>query len=262
MVRRTNAKIITQIVYATIQGDRVLAQANSSELKKYGLTAGLTNYSASYATGLLLARRLLKQLGMDQLYKGNQKVDGSEYHVEEHANEDRRPFLAVLDVGLIRTTTGNRVFGALKGATDGGLNIPHNTKRFPGTSSGEDAKYDAKKHRERIFGNHVQNYINILKKEGAEAYNKQFSKWDECLKKAGVDTVEKLLTKVHTEIKAKPEGTKKKRDVKPQTFTDPRKTIVKTGKGQYLRQRRLTHAERKKKITDKINIAQKKASKK
>jgi len=38
----------------------------------------------------------------------------------------------VLDVGLVRTTCGNRVFGALKGACDGGLHIPHSTKRFPG----------------------------------------------------------------------------------------------------------------------------------
>ena len=34
-------------------------------------------------------------------------------------------FRAFLDVGLARTTTGARVFGALKGAVDGGLDIPH-----------------------------------------------------------------------------------------------------------------------------------------
>lgn len=28
--------------------------------------------------------------------------------------DTRRPFRALLDVGLVRTTTGNRVFGALK----------------------------------------------------------------------------------------------------------------------------------------------------
>ena len=28
--------------------------------------------------------------------------------------ESKRPFRALLDVGLIKTTTGNRVFGALK----------------------------------------------------------------------------------------------------------------------------------------------------
>ncbi|KHN10903.1 60S ribosomal protein L5-1 [Glycine soja] len=46
--------------------------------------------------------------------------------------ESRRPFCALLDVGLIRTTTGNHVFGALKGALDGGLDIPHSDKRFVG----------------------------------------------------------------------------------------------------------------------------------
>uniref|UniRef100_A0A7N1A283 Uncharacterized protein n=1 Tax=Kalanchoe fedtschenkoi TaxID=63787 RepID=A0A7N1A283_KALFE len=40
---------------------------------------------------------------------------------------DRRPFCALLDVALLRTTTGNRVFGALKGALDGGLDIPLNS---------------------------------------------------------------------------------------------------------------------------------------
>lgn len=34
-------------------------------------------------------------------------------------------FRCFLDVGLARTTTGARVFGALKGAVDGGLEIPH-----------------------------------------------------------------------------------------------------------------------------------------
>jgi len=37
-----------------------MCQANSLELKRFGLTAGLTNYSAAYATGLLCARRILK----------------------------------------------------------------------------------------------------------------------------------------------------------------------------------------------------------
>jgi len=52
--------VICQIAYATLKGDRILAQASSNELKRFGVEAGLTNYAASYATGLLLARRLLK----------------------------------------------------------------------------------------------------------------------------------------------------------------------------------------------------------
>lgn len=51
-----------------------------------------------------------------------------------------------LDVGLARTTTGARVFGALKGAADGGLNIPHSTKRFPGYSA-ESKSFNADVHR-------------------------------------------------------------------------------------------------------------------
>jgi len=47
--------------------------------------------------------------------------------------------MALLDIGLVRTTVGNRVFGVLKGATDGGLYVPHNNKRFPGYAK-EDEK--------------------------------------------------------------------------------------------------------------------------
>ncbi len=94
-------------------------------MKHFGLTAGLTNYASAYCTGLLLARRLLKQLGMDKLYPGAPKVDGVVYNVGDSPNAERRPFLAYLDVGLTRTTVGNRVFGALKGACDGGIYIPH-----------------------------------------------------------------------------------------------------------------------------------------
>lgn len=72
-------------------------------------------------------------MGIAELYKGVEKVDGDLYNVSEKVKEgNKRPFKAFLDVGLIRTTTGNRTFGALKGAVDGGVYIPHNTKRFPG----------------------------------------------------------------------------------------------------------------------------------
>lgn len=40
------------------------------------------------------------------------QATGEDYTVE--VADTRRPFRALLDVGLLRTTTGNRVFGALK----------------------------------------------------------------------------------------------------------------------------------------------------
>lgn len=202
--RITNSKVICQITWATLKGDRILCQASSSELKKFGLETGLTNYSSAYATGLLLARRLLAKVKLDGAYKGNDKVDGTIYDVKAKKLSDKKPFSAFLDVGLFRTTTGARVFGALKGATDGGLYIKHTEKRFPGyhraEGEGDKDKYDPKVHRERIFGVHIDKYMKDLKAD-VEEYKRQFSKWDANLKKAGVDTVEKLYTKVFEGIR-------------------------------------------------------------
>lgn len=39
-----------------------MCQASSKELPRYGVKVGLKNYPAAYCTGLLVARRLLRQL--------------------------------------------------------------------------------------------------------------------------------------------------------------------------------------------------------
>ncbi|KAJ4839193.1 60S ribosomal protein L5, partial [Turnera subulata] len=154
----TNKDIVAQIISASITGDMVLASAYAHELPRYGLETGLTNYAAAYCTGLLLARRVLKKLEMDDEYEGNVEATGEDYSVEPA--ETRRPFRALLDVGLIRTTTGNRVFGALKGALDGGLDIPHSDKRFAGFSK-DGKQLDADVHRKYIFGLHVAAYMRV-----------------------------------------------------------------------------------------------------
>merc|ERR1712188_185791 len=161
VVRFTNKDIVAQIVFSEIVGDKVMCAAYSHELKRYGLKVGLTNYAAAYCTGLLLARRVNKKFNLADLYEGKVDVDGTTEIEEDESSRDygqfvmnedgeRRPFKALLDVGLKRTTTGARIFGALKGATDGGLYIPHNQKRFPGSHKDEDGEqnYDAEKHRE------------------------------------------------------------------------------------------------------------------
>jgi len=258
VARLTCSRVIAQVVYATIQGDRIVAGADSRELKKYGLETGLTNYAACYATGLLVARRLLHKTGLDKLYAGSKKTDGEAYDVStDHKGNERRPFKAVLDVGLTRTTTGNRVFGVLKGACDGGLHVPHSTKRFPGftkeTGKGGKETYNAKAHRERIFGLHVEKYMKTLKDSDKEAYNKQFSKWDAALKKGNVTSLEKLYTNVHEQIRKNPAAPakteKKKQEVK---YLDKRRTQIQTTKGKYTRERRFTLAERKKRVEQKI----------
>ena len=90
------------------------------------MPVGLTNYAAgfdikitvidyfkAYATGLLLARRVLTKLNLADKYQGNSKIDGEDYMVDAIDGEPK-PFFALLDVGLRRTTTGSRVFGVLK----------------------------------------------------------------------------------------------------------------------------------------------------
>ena len=113
VVRFSNKVIIAQVAYATIEGDKIVCDARSTELPRYGIKTGLTNYPASYAVGLLLARRLNQKYGLDETYTGVEEVDGEEYYVEKEG--DRGAFYCVLDTGLSKTSSGARIFGVLKG---------------------------------------------------------------------------------------------------------------------------------------------------
>merc|ERR1711991_1093006 len=105
---------------------------------------------------------------MAAAYAGNDEVNGELYMVEENESGPR-PFFAILDVGLKRTTTGNRMFGVLKGAADGGIEIPHSERRFPGFDEDENT-YAPEVHRDRIFGQHVASYMKELAEEDKDAY--------------------------------------------------------------------------------------------
>jgi large subunit ribosomal protein L5e len=203
---------LCQIVYSEIDCDKVITQASSKELVRYGMSVGLKNYAAAYATGLLCARRCLTKLGLAELYEGQDDPDGevvsTEYngrtHFVEEVDGDKRPFRCVLDIGLVATTVGNRVFGALKGATDGGLDIPHNEKNFPGYDK-EDKAYDAETHKTYIFGGHVAEYMAALKEDDDEdegEYAKVFSQYIA----AGLDdeNLEEKWGEVHAAIRADP----------------------------------------------------------
>ncbi|KAF2531086.1 hypothetical protein F2Q70_00030084 [Brassica cretica] len=233
VVRFTNKDIVAQILSASIAGDIVKASAYAHELPQYGLTVGLTNYAAAYCTGLLLARRVLKMLEMDEEYEGNLEATGEDFSVEP--TESRRPFRALLDVGLIRTTTGNRVFGALKGALDGGLDIPHSDKRFAGFNK-ENKQLDAEIHRNYIYGGHVSNYMKMLNEDEPEKFQTHFSQY---LKK-GVDaeTMEELYKKVHAAIRADPNP---KKTAKPAPKAHKRYNLKK-----------LTYEERKNKLIERV----------
>merc|ERR1712096_263981 len=128
-------------------------------------------------------------------------VDGNAFIVDE-MDDGPRPFKAVLDVGLKRTTTGSRSFGVMKGAADGGLLIPHNEKRFPGFDR-ESKELDAEVHKEHIMGEHEE--------ENPGKYEQQFARYI----KAGVnaDGLGEMYEKIHAAIRAKPVVEKKKKTV-------------------------------------------------
>src|SRR5512136_174067 len=116
VVRKTNRHIIIQLVTAEMEGDKTLVAANSAELEKYGYKGSTSNTPAAYLTGMLFAAKAKKaQYGS-----------------------------AILDIGLNRATPGARVFAALKGAVEAGLEIPHGEKILPSD--------------ERVRGAHIAAY--------------------------------------------------------------------------------------------------------
>jgi len=203
VVRFTNRDIIMQIVTSEISGDKIFCAAYSHELRAYGITHGLTNWAAAYATGLLIARRALRKLGLDQDFAGVEEPDG-EFTLTEAAEvdgEERRPFKAFLDVGLHRTSTGARVFGAMKGASDGGILIPHSEKRFPGYDM-ESKELDAEVLKKYIFGGHVAGYMDLLAEDDEERLKSQFQQYmDDDIE---ADGLEELYAEAHAAIREDP----------------------------------------------------------
>jgi len=241
VVRFTNKDIVAQIIYAKLTGDIVLAAAYSHELPKYGMPVGLTNYAAAYATGLLLARRVLTKLNLADKYKGNSTVNGEDYNVEPVA-DGPKPFYALLDVGLARTTTGSKIFAVLKGATDGGVEIPHSESRFVGYDK-EASKLKAETLRKYIFGGHIKEYMAVVKAEDPAKYEALWSQYAK--NKIDPNNIEATWTKVHKAIRADPSH---KSTAKPKPAVQKRWTRV-----------RLSLSQRKDKIRQKLATKARKA---
>ncbi|RDE16420.1 MAG: 50S ribosomal protein L18 [Candidatus Thorarchaeota archaeon] len=138
VVRKTNADMIVQVINASVGGDMTVASASAKELTDHGWTAGTANTPAAYLTGLLAGLRA-KSRGVNE---------------------------AVLDIGLNPPTKGSRIYAALKGALDAGLDVPHSPDVLPDDSriSGEHivAGYD---HFSGVDGTLM--YIRVGKKKTA-----------------------------------------------------------------------------------------------
>ncbi len=106
VVRVSNTRTTCQLVTWAASGDLVTVSVTGSDLsKKYGWPQDFSKKSvpASYLVGYAMGKAA--------------KAQGAEE--------------AVLDIGLAASTPGNRVFSALKGMVDAGLEIPHGDNVLP-----------------------------------------------------------------------------------------------------------------------------------
>jgi large subunit ribosomal protein L18 len=103
VVRKTLNQTIVQFISVDPGGDKVLAAAQSLELKEHGWSAGTGNLPAAYLTGFLAGRRASAK-GLKE---------------------------AVLDIGVQRPSKGGRLFAALQGLLDAGVAVPHSPDVLP-----------------------------------------------------------------------------------------------------------------------------------
>ena len=103
VVRKTLNQTIVQFVVPDATGDRILATAQSLELKGHGWSAGTGNLPAAYLTGFLAGRRAAAK-GLKE---------------------------AILDIGMQRPSKGGRLFAALQGLLDAGVAVPHDKGVLP-----------------------------------------------------------------------------------------------------------------------------------
>jgi len=257
VVRFTNKDIICQVISSKIKGDITHAAAYAHELPRYGLSVGLTNYSAAYCVGLLCARRLLQKYGLDDKFEGTEEVTAEFedcFVLNTEDEEGVSAFHANLDVGLKRTTLGSKIFSAMKGAFDGGLEIPHNEKKFYGYDADEKS-YDAEANRERILGGHVAEYMNSMEEEEPEEYADKFAKYINAGMTA--DNLEETYLKVHQAIRADPahKPTEKKKPSAEECAKSKAEGGIRytdsEGKSKFINRTRRSLAQRKNRVAQK-----------
>jgi len=120
-IRKSLHSITVQFIHSDINGDKTMASVSSFNLKKYGWKGSTANIPSAYLTGLLA--------GLIGKKKGVKK--------------------AILDLGLQRSTKGSKIYAALKGAIDAGIEIPHSNEILPPE--------------ERISGKHIADYAKTGK---------------------------------------------------------------------------------------------------
>ncbi|MCK5024522.1 MAG: 50S ribosomal protein L18 [Thermoplasmata archaeon] len=117
VVRCTSKNTTIQFIRFDPKGDTVAAAATTKELAELGWSRATGNTPSAYLAGFLAGKRAAEN-GVSQ---------------------------AVLDIGLKTPTKGSKVFAALKGMLDAGVDIPHSGTILPAE--------------ERISGTHINDEV-------------------------------------------------------------------------------------------------------
>ena len=133
VIRKTNKYIIVQIIEFAPQGDITHVGVNSKTLFKLGWKGDPNNTPAAYLTGLIAGLKA-KKLGITY---------------------------AVPDIGLHRPVKGSRIFAAIKGLRDAGIEVPASEEVLPSE--------------ERIRGDHIAKYASMLYEKDPTLFNSRFS---------------------------------------------------------------------------------------
>jgi len=102
VIRKSSNNISCQIISYDPKGDRVIAYADSRNLREYGWNGHCGNVPAAYLTGMLCGTKA----------KANVKE-------------------TVADLGLYTSVKGSRLYAAIRGVSDAGINVPHSEDVVP-----------------------------------------------------------------------------------------------------------------------------------
>lgn len=114
VVRKTNNDTIVQVVEYSPDGDLIKAQASARELSGLGWKHGTSNIPAAYLAGFLAGQRAKKA------------------KVSE----------VVVDLGMQKAKHGGRLFAAIKGAMEAGLDVPASEDALPDDDRAQGAHID------------------------------------------------------------------------------------------------------------------------
>ncbi|MDD9953968.1 MAG: 50S ribosomal protein L18 [Candidatus Woesearchaeota archaeon] len=103
VIRKSNKSVVAQLVEYDADGDKVVATARASDLKKLGWKAAAGNLPAAYLTGILLANKVKKKINGD----------------------------IIVDIGLQTHHKGSRVYAVAKGAKEAGLKVRIGEESLP-----------------------------------------------------------------------------------------------------------------------------------